>query len=97
MYTVSSRSNFPIAQNDADLWLMDLKTRRAAPVERGRRPWPTVGELHHNWSSNSRWFVFSSKREDSMYTKLYLAHISADEEGLEAFPAAPAQSAEILS
>ena len=36
-------------------------------------------ESYHNWSVNSHWFVFSSKREDGMYTKLYLASI--DEQG----------------
>jgi Tol biopolymer transport system component len=75
MYTVSSRSNFPIAQNDADLWLMDLKTGEQRQLSEVNS---LQSESYHNWSSNSRWFVFSSKREDSMYTKLYLAHIGAD-------------------
>jgi hypothetical protein len=30
-------------------------------------------ESYHNWASGSHWFVFSSKREDGAYTKLYLA------------------------
>ena len=75
MYTVSSRSNFPIAQNDADLWLMNLETgeRRELSEVNSRQ-----SESFHNWSSNSRWFVFCSKREDGMYTKLYLAHAAPD-------------------
>ena len=36
-------------------------------------------ESFHNWSSNSRWFVFSSRRGDGLYTRLYLA--SMDENG----------------
>ena len=75
MYTVSSRSNFPIAQNDADLWLMDLRTGEQRQLSEVNS---LQSESYHNWSSNSRWFVFSSKREDGMYTKLYLAHIGAD-------------------
>ena len=75
MYTVSSRSNFPIAQNDADLWLMDLKTGEHRRIDEVNSP---QSESYHNWSSNSRWFVFSSKREDGMYTKLYLAHVSPE-------------------
>ena len=74
MYTVSSRSNFPIAQNDADLWLMDLRTGEQRQLSEVNS---LQSESYHNWSSNSRWFVFSSKREDGMYTKLYLAHIGA--------------------
>ena len=76
IYCVSSRGNFPVSQDDADLWLMDLKTgncRELKEVNSGQC------ESFHNWSDNSRWFVFSSKREDGMYTKLYLACI--DEQG----------------
>jgi hypothetical protein len=39
----------------------------------------TDTESFHNWSSNSRWCVFSSRRDDGRYTRLYLAHI--DEKG----------------
>ena len=76
MYCVSSRGNFPVSQDDADLWLMDMKTGKTrALTEVNSRQC----EAYHNWSDNSRWFVFSSKREDGMYTKLYLACI--DEQG----------------
>ena len=34
-----------------------------------------MSESYHNWSSNSRWFVFSSKRGDGMHTRLYLSSI----------------------
>ena len=32
-------------------------------------------ESFHNWSSNSRWFVYSSKGEDGMYSRAYIASI----------------------
>lgn len=72
MYTVASRSNFPIAQRDADLWMMDLKSGRTSPL--------TVcntkeTESYHNWSADSHWFVFSSKRGDGLHTRLYLSSI----------------------
>ena len=76
MYCVSSRGNFPISQDDADLWLMDLKTGESRELKEVNS---TQCESFHNWSENSRWFVFSSKREDGMYTKLYIASI--DEQG----------------
>lgn len=41
-------------------------------------------ESFHNWSSNSRWFVFSSRRGDGLYTRLYLA--SMDENGVVGKP-----------
>jgi hypothetical protein len=49
---------------------MDLKTRHTRPLHEANSP---DTESYHNWSSDSHWFVFSSKREDGMYTKLYLA------------------------
>lgn len=76
MYCASSRGNFPVSQNDADLWLMDLKTGESRELKELNTP---QCESYHNWSENSRWLVFSSKREDGMYTKLYLATI--DEQG----------------
>ena len=76
MYCASSRDNFPVSQNDADLWLMDLKTGENRELKELNTP---QSESYHNWSENSRWLVFSSKREDGMYTKLYLATI--DEQG----------------
>jgi Tol biopolymer transport system component len=72
MYNVSSRGNFPVSQDDADLWLMDLKTGENRELKEVNSD---MSESFHNWSENSRWFVFSSKQEDGMYTKLYLASI----------------------
>ena len=36
-------------------------------------------DTYHSWSSNSRWVIFSSKRDDGMFTRLYIAH--ADQAG----------------
>ena len=81
MYCVSSRGNFPVSQNDADLWLMDLRTGKSRELKEVNTP---QTESFHNWSDNSHWFVFASKREDGMYTKLYLASI--DENGRASKP-----------
>ena len=35
-------------------------------------------ESFHNWSSNSHWFVFSSRRDNGLYTYLYIAGVDAD-------------------
>ena len=72
MYCVSRRGNFPVSQDDADLWLMDLKTGESRELKEVNSQ---QCESFHNWSENSSWFVLSSKREDGMYTKLYLACI----------------------
>jgi hypothetical protein len=36
-------------------------------------------ESYHSWSSNSRWFVFSSRRIDGLYTRPFIAFL--DENG----------------
>ena len=74
MYCVSSRGNFPVCQDDADLWLMDLQTGESRELKELNSRW---SESFHNWSDNSRWFVYTSKRDDGMYAQLYLASIDA--------------------
>jgi hypothetical protein len=50
--------------------MLDLRTRKTWALSAVNS---RTSESYHNWSSNSRWFVFSSKREDGMYTRLYLS------------------------
>lgn len=76
MYTLSDYGNFSIWHKEADLWLLDLQTGETRPLDEVNSP---DTESYHSWSSNSRWFVFSSRRGDGLYTRLYIA--SLDEEG----------------
>lgn len=72
MYCQSSRSNFPVAQTDADLCLLNLLTGEHRLLSEVNS---CETESWHSWSDNSQWFVFVSKREDGMYARLYFAHI----------------------
>ena len=36
---------------------------------------PHAADSWHSWSSNSRWLVFATKREDGIYAQLYFTHI----------------------
>ena len=76
MVCVANRSNFPVSQKESDILLMDLSTGKVRPMEEVNSP---ETESYPNWSSNSRWFVFSSKREDGLHSRAYIASI--DEEG----------------
>ncbi len=62
---------FPIYQPSSDLYLMDLQTGdyRRLEINSDR------SESWHSWSSNSRWFVFSSKRRDGLFTRSYLSYL----------------------
>ena len=77
MCTVTEYGTFPIWHNDADLYLYDIESKSIRPMTEINSPFP---DSYHSWSSNSRWVVFSSKRQDGMYTRPYLAYI--DERGI---------------
>ena len=39
----------------------------------------------HTWSSNGRWLVFSSRRDDGLYTKPYFTHVDAQGQATKPF------------
>lgn len=73
---------FHIWHRDADLWLQDLKTRKAWPLTAANSP---EAESYHEWSSNGRWIIFSSRRTDGNYTRPFIAHIDANGKASKAF------------
>ena len=75
MYTLSDYGNFSIWHKEADLWLLDLQTGETRALEKANSH---DTESYHSWSSNSRWFVFSSRRQDGLYTRPYIASIGED-------------------
>ncbi|MDD4516675.1 hypothetical protein [Massilibacteroides sp.] len=72
LYTLSGYGNFSIWHKDADLYLIDLKSATTRAVEEVNSD---DVESYHSWSSNSRWFVFSSRRIDGLYTRPYFAYL----------------------
>lgn len=75
MFTKSGYGNFSIWHKDADLFMLDLRTREIVPLD-GLNS--SDVESYHTWSSNGRWVVFSSRRDDGLYTRPYLAHVDAE-------------------
>ncbi len=76
MFTMSDYGCFPIWHKEADNWLLDLRTGKAQPMTAANSD---NTDSWHNWSVNSHWFVFTSRRGDGLYTRLYLA--SVDDKG----------------
>lgn len=82
LYTLSGYGNFFIWHQDADLYLLNLKTKTHEPLTEVNSEGP---DSYHSWSSNSRWIVFGSRRIDGLYTRPYLAYIDANGKARKAF------------
>ena len=94
-YTLSDYGQFSIWHHEADLWLLDL-SQTDEPMVNGQwsmvnGPRPMTGansddtESFHNWSSNSRWLVLSSRRDDGLFTRPYFCHVDTDGRVSKAF------------
>ena len=74
MYTQTDYGYFSVWHPEADLWLLDLKTGETRVMDEVNSP---RAESLHNWTPNSRWFLFTSRRDDGLYTRIYLALLDA--------------------
>lgn len=68
--------NFSTYHSDSDLYILDLETKELRAIDTINS---NESEGYHSWSSNSRWMVFSSRREDRLFTQPYFTYV--DNEG----------------
>ena len=71
LISVFDYGTLPINHPESDLWLYDLNTGDFYPADGINSD---DAESFHNWSTNSRWAVVCTRRDDGMYTRLYIAH-----------------------
>jgi hypothetical protein len=76
LYTIADYGTFPIWHPEADLQMMNLATGAVDSLQIVNSQ---KSDTYHSWSSNSRWFVFASKRDDGLYGKPYFCYV--DKEG----------------
>ena len=81
-YTLSDYGQFSIWHHEADLWLLDLSTGESRSMAEANSE---DTESFHNWSSNSRWLVLSSRRDDGLFTRPYFCHVDANGAVTKAF------------
>ena len=81
-YTLSNYGQFSIWHHEADLYLLDLATGQSRPMTEVNS---NDTESFHNWTTNSRWLVFSSRRDDGLFTRPYFCHVDADGRITKAF------------
>jgi len=82
LYTVADYGTFPINHRECDLEMMDLRTGETVPIDAVKAD---KSDTYHSWSSDSRWFVFASKRGDGMFGRPWFSHISEDGEVAKPF------------
>lgn len=71
LFAMGEYGCFHIWHKDADLYLMDLSTMSVRNIKEVNS---SDVESYHSWSSNGRWMLFTSRRDDGGYTHLYLAY-----------------------
>jgi len=81
MFCMCDYGCFPPWQPSSDLYITDLQ----AAEKNGKYEYHKLdinsnqSEAWHSWSSNSRWVIFSSKKDYSLFTRSYLSYV--DEQG----------------
>ncbi|MGL4851652.1 MAG: TolB family protein [Phocaeicola sp.] len=82
VYTETNSGCFPLYHQEADLGILDLESRERRMMEEINSP---HADAFHNFSSNNRWLVFGSRREDGMHTRLYFSYIDPKGVGRKPF------------
>lgn len=76
MYCECDYGTFPIHHPEADLRVLNMTSMEIDSLSLANS---NDAESFHNWSADSHWFVFCSRRDDGFHTRIYIGHI--DNEG----------------
>ena len=75
MFCMSEYGNFSIWHKESDLYLLDLVSNKITKPDINS----DQSESYHQWSSNGRWVIFSSRRDNGLFTRFYISYF--DKEG----------------
>jgi dipeptidyl aminopeptidase/acylaminoacyl peptidase len=73
VFTLADYGTFPIWHKEADLYSINLTSGLTGKMNINSNE----TESYHSWSSNGKWLVFSSKRQDGRSARPYFAHIDS--------------------
>jgi hypothetical protein len=73
LFCMSDYGYFTIHFSTSDLYLMDLGTGDYRRLDISSEH----VDSYHSWSSDGRWFVFSSKRKDGLCSRLYFCYMDS--------------------
>ena len=82
LFTLADFGQFHIWHSSSDLYVKDLATGEVRPLEAANSKGV---DSYHTWSSNGRWIVFSSRRDDGSYTRPYIAYFDTKGQAHKAF------------
>ncbi len=80
---INTHGVFPPYQSETELIMFDLEKGTHRYVDEINSD---KSESYHSWSSNGHWLVFSTRREDGVYTRPYLTHLNDDGSITKPFP-----------
>ena len=75
MYAKLEYGTFPVWHEESDMEMMRLSDGELVDVSPINS---NDSESYHSWSSTSRWKVVASRRLDSRYARVYIAHVAED-------------------
>jgi hypothetical protein len=73
LFCMTDRGSFSIIRQGTDLYLMDVEKKSYRKLEINS----DHSDSYHAWSSNSRWIVFSSKRNEGIFGKLFFSYVDS--------------------
>ncbi len=82
LFTLGDFGQFHVWHTTSDLYIKDLLTGEIYPLSATNS---NNADSYHTWSSNGRWMVFSSRRDDGSYTRPYIAYFDRNAQGHRAF------------
>jgi hypothetical protein len=81
LFCMSDFGNFSIWHAESDLFLKNLESGEISKPEINS----LQSESYHTWSSGGRWIVFSSRRIDGLFTRLYFSYFDTSGEANKPF------------
>ena len=79
---VGDYGSFHVWHTSGDIYITDLATGETRPMDEINTD---KSESFKAWSSNSRWIVFTSRRDDGSYTRLYFSYVDENGRGRKPF------------
>lgn len=82
LFTKGDYGQFHIWHKSSDLWVKNLQNGTSYSLKAANS---NEVDSYHSWSSNGRWIVFSSRRDDGNFTRLYIAYFDRKGHASKAF------------